>query len=93
MKPGVPSWSMRRRAVFGSLLFAMFVIVYVMIRWEDTTLAETLVLGSFGLIGAVVAAYIGGAAYEDVRLFKPVRESGYAESDGEVPLTEDEDVH
>ena len=93
MKPGVPSWSMRRRAVFGSLLFAMFVIVYVMVRWEDTTLAETLVLGSFGLIGAVVAAYIGGAAYEDVRLFKPVRESGYAESDGEVPLTEDEDVH
>lgn len=93
MKPGVPSWRMRRRAVFGSLLFAMFVIVYVMIRWQDTTLAETLVLGSFGLIGAVVAAYIGGAAYEDVRLFKPVRESGYAESDGEVPLTEDENVH
>lgn len=93
MKPGVPSWRMRRRAVFGSLLFGMFVIVYVMIRWQDTTLAETLVLGSFGLIGAVVAAYIGGAAYEDVRLFKPVRESGYAESDGEVPLMEDEDVH
>lgn len=92
MKPGVPSWRLRRRAVFGSLLFAMFVIVYVMIRWEDTTLAETLVLGSFGLIGSVVAAYIGGAAYEDVRLFKPVRESGYAESDGEVPLTEDENV-
>jgi hypothetical protein len=71
----------------------MFVIVYVMIRWQDTTLAETLVLGSFALIGAVVAAYIGGAAYEDVRLFKRDRSSGYAETDGEVPLMEDEDVH
>jgi hypothetical protein len=63
-----------------------------MLRWDDTPLAETLVLASFGLIGAVVAAYIGGAAYEDVRLFKPVKENGYAEADGEVPLTEDENV-
>jgi multisubunit Na+/H+ antiporter MnhG subunit len=83
---------MRRRAVFGSLLFGMVVIGYVMFRWDDTTLAETLVLASFGLIGAVVAAYIGGAAYEDVRLFKPVRERRYAEEDGEIPLDEDENV-
>lgn len=73
MKLGVPSWRLRRRAVFGSLLFAMAVIAYVMIRWDDTSLAETLVLGAFGLIGAVVAAYIGGAAYEDVRLLQPQR--------------------
>ena len=92
MRQGVPSWKMRRRAVFGSLLFGVIVVVYVMVRWDDSQLAETLVLASFGLIGAVVAAYIGGAAYEDVRLFKATRESGYAESDGEVPLTEDEDV-
>ncbi len=68
---GVPSWRMRRRAVFGSLLFAGAVIVYVM-----------------------VAAYIGGAAYEDVRLFKPERGSGYARGEeGDVPLEEDEHVH
>ena len=46
----------------------MAVIVYVAFRWDSTSLAETLSLGSFGLIGAVVAAYIGGAVYEDVRL-------------------------
>jgi uncharacterized membrane protein len=92
VKQGVPSWKLRRRAVFGSLLFGVVVIVYVMARWEDTSLAETLVLASFGLIGAVVAAYIGGAAYEDVRLFKPQRENGYAETDGEVPLEENENV-
>ena len=92
MKQGVPSWKFRRRAVFGSLIFGVLVIVYVMLRWDDTPLAETLVLASFGLIGAVVAAYIGGAAYEDVRLFKPERENRYAETDGEVPLEENENV-
>jgi len=91
VKLGVPSWTLRRRAVFGSLLFGGAVICYVMVRWDDTSLAETLVLGSFGLIGAVVAAYIGGAAYEDVRLFKPERsERGYDEGNS---MMEDEDVH
>ena len=65
-----PSWRLRRRAVFGSMVFAAAILVYVMVRWDSTTLAETLALGSFGLIGTVVAAYVGGAAYEDVRLFK-----------------------
>lgn len=65
-----PSWRLRRRAVFGSMVFAAAILVYVMVRWDSTSLAETLALGSFGLIGTVVAAYVGGAAYEDVRLFK-----------------------
>ena len=65
-----PPWKLRRRAVFGSMIFAAVILVYVMWRWDSTSLAETLALGSFGLIGTVVAAYVGGAAYEDVRLFK-----------------------
>lgn len=68
MSRSQPSWKLRRRAVFGSMLFGVAVIVYVAIRWDDTSLAQTLALSGFGLIGAVVAAYIGGAAYEDVRL-------------------------
>lgn len=67
INPG-PSWKLRRRAVFGSLIFGGAIVTYVALRWDSTSLAETLVLGGFGLIGAVVAAYIGGAAYEDVRL-------------------------
>lgn len=83
-----PSWKLRRRAVFGSLIFSMIVIAYVAIRWESTSLAETLVLGSFGLIGAIVAAYIGGAAYEDVRLpqyieeNKKINDEHYEETEG-----------
>jgi uncharacterized membrane protein len=63
-----PSWKMRRRAVFTSLVFGMGIVIYVALRWDSTSLSETLALGGFGLIGAVVAAYIGGAAYEDVKL-------------------------
>lgn len=63
-----PSWKMRRRAVFSSLVFGMGIVIYTAIRWDSTSLSETLALGGFGLIGAVVAAYIGGAAYEDVKL-------------------------
>jgi uncharacterized membrane protein len=65
-----PSWRFRRRAIFGSLIFGGAVVLYVAIRWDDTSLAETLALGGFGLIGTVVAAYVGGAAYQDVRLWK-----------------------
>jgi multisubunit Na+/H+ antiporter MnhG subunit len=63
-----PSWKMRRRAVFASMVFGMGIVIYTAIRWESTSLADTLAIGGFGIIGAVVAAYIGGAAYEDVRL-------------------------
>jgi hypothetical protein len=65
MQPNGPSWKLRRRAVFGSLLFAASIIVYVGFRWEDTALAETLVLGAYGLMGAVIAAYTGFAVMDD----------------------------
>lgn len=63
-----PSWKLRRRAVFMSLIFCMAIILYILIRWDDTSLAQTTVLSAFGLIGAIVASYIGGAVYEDVKL-------------------------
>ncbi len=83
MASAKPSWKLRRRAVFGSMLFGAAIVIYVAIRWDDTSLAQTLALSGFGLIGAVVAAYIGGAAYEDVRL-RPDRQLY------EPPVTEDD---
>lgn len=67
-----PSWKLRRRAVFSSLVFGFIIISYITFFGESNSLNETLVLGAYGLVGAVVAAYIGGAAYEDVRLWKPM---------------------
>ena len=65
-----PPWKLRRRAIFGSMFFGGAVVGYVALRWDSTSLAETLALGGFGLIGAAVATYTGGAAYEDVRLHR-----------------------
>ena len=65
-----PSWRFRRRAIFGSMIFGGVIVAYTAIRWDSTSLAETLALGGFGLIAAAVATYTGGAAYEDVRLHR-----------------------
>ena len=66
-----PRWRLRRRAVFGSMAFGAFVVLWTMLRWDDTRLAETLALGGFGLISAAVGFYTGAAAYEDARLRRP----------------------
>lgn len=92
MKLGVPSWKMRRRAVFSSLVFGMLIVAFVAVRQTDTGLNETLALGGFGLIGAVVAAYIGGAAYEDVRLHRPQRSNRSTVNDDDF-MEDDPDVH
>jgi uncharacterized membrane protein len=64
----VPSWKMRRRAVFSSLLFGFALLLYVAVRWEDLRIAEVLAVGAFAMIGTVVSAYIAGATIEDIKL-------------------------
>jgi len=70
-----PPWKMRRRATFGSMIFGGCIVAYVAIRWDDTALAETLALGGFGLIAAVVASYTGFATLEDIKLTKEEEQS------------------
>jgi uncharacterized membrane protein len=65
-----PSWKFRRRAVFGSLIFAAGIIIYLLVRWDSTPLAETMTLSAFGLMGAIIASYIGGAVWEDTSFNK-----------------------
>ena len=71
-----PSWKFRRRAVFGSLIFAAGILVYILIRWDDTALAGTMTVSAFGLIGAVIASYIGGAVWEDTSFNKYSNKEG-----------------
>jgi uncharacterized membrane protein len=84
-----PSWKLRRRAVFGSLIFAAGVISYVLFRWDDTALAQTVVLSAFGLIGAIVASYIGGAVYEDTHTPQIIQPTTNDEEQG-YPYMEEE---
>ena len=64
----LPSWKLRRRAVFGSLIFCGLLVGWAVITGADTSVAETAVLGAFGMASVIVTAYISGAVYEDVRL-------------------------
>ena len=64
----LPSWKLRRRAVFGSLIFCGLLVGWAVITGADTRVAETAVLGAFGMSGVIISAYITGAVYEDVRL-------------------------
>lgn len=72
-----PSWRIRRRAIFGSMLFGAGIVVYVALRWDDFRIAETLALGGFGLIAAAVGFYTGGATYEDVKLYGRLTDDGH----------------
>lgn len=73
-----PSWKLRRRATFGTLIFCGLIIVWVVIRWDDTRLSETLVLSMSGLAGAIVASYLGFATWED-RAFISREDSPYVD--------------
>jgi tetrahydromethanopterin S-methyltransferase subunit D len=66
----MPSWKMRRRAVFSSLVFGFALLVYVAVRWEDLRIAEVLAVGAFTMIATVVSAYIAGATVEDIKLWR-----------------------
>ena len=64
----LPSWKLRRRAVFGSLIFCGLLVGWAVISGTDTRVAESATLGAFGMASVIVTAYISGAVYEDVRL-------------------------
>lgn len=63
-----PSWRRRRFVFTVTMLFSAAIIFYVMWKWSDDRLGETLALGAFGLWATVVGAYAGFATYEDVKL-------------------------
>lgn len=71
-----PPWKLRRRVTFGTLAFCALIVLYVAIRWDDTSLAETLVLSMAGLAGTIVASYVGFATYEDTKLYRPRKGDG-----------------
>jgi uncharacterized membrane protein YcjF (UPF0283 family) len=83
--PSLPSWKLRRRAVFGSLIFCGVLIAWAVVTKADTQVAESAVLGAFATISVIISAYIGGAVYEDVRLTQLRKvENDQSESESET---------
>lgn len=66
----MPSWKNRRRTIFCSLFFCACCVIYIMLGGEDTRINESIVLGCFGLAGSIIGFYVGGAAWEDISLYR-----------------------
>lgn len=77
MNGAEPSWRYRRRAVFGTLGFGAFVLLWIVFSDDSRPVLEAVVLAVSGLMAAALSVYTGAAAYEDVRL----RQSGWYRSD------------
>lgn len=71
-----PSWKMRRRAVFGTLIFCAGIITYIVFFGSEKAVYETAVFSAFGLMGAIIASYIGGAVWEDTSFNKHSKKEG-----------------
>ena len=75
-----PSWKLRRRAVFGSLIFCIIIISYIVFIAPEKAVYETVIFSAFGLMGAIIASYIGGAVWDDYNM----KRASNKDSEGEV---------
>lgn len=60
-----PSWTIRRRIIYSTLLFCMLIVTYSLYQGEDKKIFETGITMSFILAGSVIGSYIFGAAWSD----------------------------
>ena len=71
---GPGSWRVRRRMVFLLIGFCMATITWVVAHDMKGRVAETVVWGSFGLLGAVSGYYIFGAQWGDNHILGGMRD-------------------
>lgn len=60
-----PSWKLRRRIIHLVLLFCTFCVLWILVRDQQGSVSEMIVISSFGLSGSVIASYIFGAVWDD----------------------------
>ncbi len=81
-----PSWKHRRRLIYGAtILGAVMILVGILsVAWDeygwDRQATSELIIGGVALISIVLTAYVGGASYEDTRLWKEPSHADYTEN-------------
>ena len=70
MTEELDNWKIRRRIILTTLLFCAFTILYIMFTDMSSVVAQSIVMGSFGLAGSVIAAYCFAAVWDDQSKFK-----------------------
>ena len=74
---GKPSWKVRRKFFGYTIGFASFVMIYVIIRWDDLLIATELISFATSVWLAVLGFYTTGATYEDITILKRSKETNY----------------
>lgn len=58
-------WRYRRRFMTAFTVFTMLVVGYTVFTKQDTETARTIITTAFPSLGAVIGAYVFGAAWEN----------------------------
>jgi len=67
-----PSWSFRRKLIFGSYRVGVVMIAFGMLTFVwDRQVSVQMVIGGVALISIILTAYTTSATFEDVKLYKP----------------------
>lgn len=66
-----PSWKHRRRLIYVAVILGVVMILFGLATfWWDRQVSTEAVIGGVALISIVLTAYVGGASYEDSRLYR-----------------------
>lgn len=58
-------WKYRRRIVFGTLIWLVINLEYLILFGEDSALNQQAFIAMIGLFGSVVGIYVFGATWDD----------------------------
>lgn len=70
-----PTWKKRRAVIFGTLILDAVLLVFVFVGWgflslEVSTALATIVVSQILRGTAIIASYVFGATWEDIRLWR-----------------------
>lgn len=74
-----PSWTIRRRVVFATLLFCAAAVAWLLVAGESTPLNETIANGLILLAGGVIGSYVFGATWDDLNVMSKLGPAAYRE--------------
>lgn len=78
-----PPWKERRRRIDLALIFCAGIILWLLIRGADSSIAEAAINACFLLAGSLLAVYTGAAVIDDNNVMKQL--GGEAYEDEEPP--------
>ena len=84
-----PPWKMRRRIVVGALLFCAWCVAWIMLRGDDRSVNEVIVMCAFGLAGSVIGAYVFGAVWDDRNVMQHIGRDAYQDAPPDIDGPQD----